>query len=98
MNWVFRIVRFFFSRTPIIKAVDGHKSEIGFVLMVLGMLAGILAEAAVLFPSCSWCGSAADVLKKILELIGPYATEAGIVIMSAGVLDNTELGRSRMQA
>lgn len=89
MNWVFRIVRFFFSRTPILKAVDGHKSEIGFVLMLLGLIADVLAQAALLFPSCTWCGSVSELIRQILGQLAPYLLDLGIVVMSAGVLDNT---------
>lgn len=93
MKTLLKIVRFFCAKTPVIRLIDGHKSEIGLVLLVLSVVAELLAKAAQV--GCDNCGVYGIQIQAALQTLEPIFYGLGVPIMSLGVADKMAKAKTK---
>lgn len=85
MKTLLKVVRFFCAKTPVIRLIDGHKSEIGFALLALSIIADLLIRAVDI--GCANCGVYGIQIHAALQTAEPILYGLGVPIMSLGVAD-----------
>lgn len=85
LNWIFR-------KTPIGKLIDGYKTEIGFSLMALRTLLGVVltlaTEASGLFPGVEALPKIIDALLNLQGVFGQALETVGAGFFTVGVYDD----------
>lgn len=80
-----KIVNYLFSSTKLGKLVDGHKTQLGFLLWLLGAVIEILAQAASTFPAVAGLGELARVLQVLHTQVSEAFQTVGLNVMIIGV-------------
>lgn len=80
-----KVVNWVLSKTPIFKQVNGYKTEIGFALFVLGVLADVFGRAAEVFPQYAILGTTAQQLGTLAQQLGYALQQVGIGVTVVGV-------------
>lgn len=85
MKYLLWIVRKIFGSTPLLKLIDGHKTEIGAYLAIAYALVEVVRLGVGV--GCPQCGEIADKLKLVLDAVAPWLGTLGVTMLSAGGLD-----------
>ena len=81
-----KLILYIFSKTPVGKMLDGKKTVIGAVLVILAASMETLEKLAPLFPEASWVGEAAKSVGDVLKAVEPLVESLGLGFLTAGVL------------
>jgi len=83
MNSIFM---YLFSKTRIGKLVDGKKTIIGAVLVVVVAALQALEQLAPMFPNAPWLGGASKAIIDALRTAEPVLETLGLSFLTVGVL------------
>ena len=80
-----KVINWLFSKTKLGKWVDGHKTIIGFSLVVLATLVDLSAKATGYFPGIPALADVAQVLQTLSGSLTELLTSVGLGTMVVGV-------------
>lgn len=80
------ILMYFFSKTSVGKLIDGKKTVIGAILVILVAALQALEQIAPMFPASPWLKDAAKGLSDALKAIEPILENLGLGLLTLGVL------------
>ena len=81
-----RIVLWLFSKTSFGKLLDGKKTIIGAVLIIVSAGLQVLEQLAPLFPEAPWLKSAATAIREALEGSLPTLEALGLGFLTVGII------------
>lgn len=81
-----KIVMFIFSKTQVGKMLDGKKTIIGAVLVVLAAALEALKQLAPMFPQAPFLAEASSSLQALLGAVQPYLAELGVGFVAVGAV------------
>jgi len=80
-----RLINWLFSKTKIGKLVDGHKTELGFALWLLGYVIEGLSYAVTIFPAVGFLVEAKVALVALNAQVAEFIKQLGLSVMVVGV-------------
>jgi hypothetical protein len=80
------ILMYLFSKTRIGKLVDGKKTVIGAVLVIVVAALHALEQLAPMFPNAPWIGELSRGILEALRNIEPLLETLGLSFLTVGVL------------
>ena len=80
------ILMYLFSKTRIGKLVDGKKTVIGAVLVIVVAALHALEQLAPMFPNAPWIGELSRGILEALRSIEPLLETLGLSFLTVGVL------------
>ncbi|MFN4894199.1 MAG: hypothetical protein ACK5HO_00260 [Pseudomonadota bacterium] len=81
-----KILVYLFSKTALGKKIDGKKTYIGAVLVLIASALHALEGLAPLFPEHAWIGQAAKGLKDLAQQLAALLDTLGLGMLAVGVL------------
>lgn len=81
-----KLINFIFSKTPLFKVIDGKKTTIGAILVVMASCLQALERLAVLFPEHAWIAEAAKSTGEALDGLAQVLDSVGLGFLAAGVV------------
>ncbi|NBT57463.1 hypothetical protein EBT16_01650 [bacterium] len=81
-----KLILYIFSKTSFGKLLDGKKTVIGAVFVILAAALQALEQIAPMFPTVPWLQSAAVGLSGLLKGVEPILETLGVGFLSVGVL------------
>lgn len=80
------ILMYFFSKTSIGKLLDGKKTVIGAVLIIIVAAVEALDKIAPMFPNTPWIKDASAGILAVLRASEPFLEALGLGFLTVGVL------------
>lgn len=80
-----KFINWMFSKTKLFKWLDGHKTQVGFLVWVLGWLINLLAAASGFFPDLPALMELHIVLLQLQEGLAELLKQVGLDILIVGV-------------
>lgn len=80
-----RILHWLLGRLPIMKQLNGYKTEIGFVMWLLSFVLLGLTEASAFFPEMQGLVDAHEALSNLYLSMGQTLEKIGLGVMAVGV-------------
>lgn len=81
-----KLLVYLFSKTSFGKMLDGKKTIIGAVFVLLAASLNALEGLAPLFPEHAWIGEAAKSLKDVTQQLAALLDSLGLGLLAVGVL------------
>lgn len=81
-----RILMYLFSKTSFGKLIDGKKTVIGAVLVIVVAALEALEKIAPMFPQALWIQSASQGIVAALKSLQPILESLGVGFLTVGVL------------
>jgi len=81
-----RILIYLFSKTSFGKFVDGKKTVIGALLIIVAAGLQALEQIAPMFPQYSWIADASKALREAIKTAEPVLETLGLGFLTVGVL------------
>lgn len=80
-----KIIYWLFTKTAFGKLIDGKKTEIGFLLLVLGEVIKLLTQGVAMLPQYAVLAQALVILQQVNSVLGDALTNVGLSVMVVGV-------------
>lgn len=90
-----RIIMYIFSKTSFGKFLDGKKTVIGAVLIILSQALQALEQIAPLFPEAVWLKDTAAGLSEGLKALEKALETVGIGFLTFGVMHKNAKGKEQ---
>jgi hypothetical protein len=88
------IFMYIFSKTRIGKLIDGKKTIIGAVLVIVVAALHALEQLAPMFPNAPWIGEASKGIIEALRTAEPVLETLGLSFLTVGVLHKSVKAKS----